>query len=183
MRMAPPQRRAQLIDAATAMIAATGFQGFSLAALARECDLTRPGVLHHFASAEDLLVAVLRKRDEQDLLALVPAQWPTNAEQARYVLHRLVARNATQRELIRLYTVLCAEALAPDHPAHEYFLDHQKGSHERLRYCLRWHPRGHDLAVEVLAVFDGLQLAWLRNPTLDLVALWDDYADRAITSA
>ena len=41
-----------------------------------------------------------------------------------------------------------------------------------------WHPDPESFAVQVLAFMDGLQLSWLRDPAIDVVAEWEAFADR-----
>ncbi len=50
-------------------------------------------------------------------------------------LDRTVQHNFERRELLRLYTVLGAESLNPDHPAHDYFLRRQQTSIARDPGC------------------------------------------------
>ena len=51
--------RERVLQSALRAIAANGFRGSSLAAIAAEAGLTTAGLLHHFPSKEHLLVAVL----------------------------------------------------------------------------------------------------------------------------
>lgn len=171
--MDPATRRAQIVDRATAIISRSGFQGFSIAELARECGISRAGVLHHFDSAEAVLVAVLRQRDLADAAAADDFVHVDSPAEMRSTLHRTVARNAGQREIVRLYTVLAAESLSPDHPAHAYFADRVSEIRQQVAATLTWHPDPESLLLRILATMDGLQLAWLRDPTIDLVAAWD----------
>jgi AcrR family transcriptional regulator len=174
--MAAAQRREQLLDAATTLIAERGYWGLSLQDVADACGITLPGVLHHVGSKDGLLVAVLERRDRLDEAALAghlaesagAGRTPDLAD----VCDALVARNARQREIVRLYAVLEAESLTPDHPAHDFFAERQRRT---LALMSRWQPPDGDaeaLARHVLAVLDGLQLQWLRDPELDLLATW-----------
>ena len=40
-----------------------------------------------------------------------------------------------------------------------------------------WHPAPDRLATSVLAFLDGIQIQWLRDPGVDLVAAWDAVAE------
>jgi AcrR family transcriptional regulator len=174
--MPAAQRREQLLDAATALIAERGYWGLSLQDVADACGITLPGVLHHFGTKDGLLVAVLEYRDRLDEAALAE-HLAERAGAGRTpdlggVVEAIVARNAGQREIVRLYAVLEAESLTPDHPAHDFFAERQRRT---LALLTRWGPPDGDreaLARHVLALLDGLQLQWLRDPDLDLLDGW-----------
>jgi hypothetical protein len=102
-----------------------------------------------------------------------------NRADSRAGLTRLVERNIDQRELVRLYTVLSAEALDPGHPAHDYF-DHRLAESRRLIASLvaSWHAKPDECALQILSFMDGAQLNWLRDPGIDLLAEWNLFADR-----
>ena len=172
MRLPALQRREQLLDAATTLIAERGYWGLSLQDVADACGITLPGVLHHFGSKDGLLVAVLEHRDRLDTAALVEHLEAGAPPDLAGVCDAIVSRNAGQREIVRLYAVLEVESLAPDHPAHAFFAERQRRT---LALLTRWAPAarsGDALARHILALMDGLQIQWLRDPELDLVAEW-----------
>ncbi len=179
-RLPPAARREEILDAATALIAASGFNGVSLGAFAAACGMTKAGLLHHFPSKEHLLVAVLERRDARDVAAVIGTDEPArDPAAARAVLTRLVERNLRQRPVVQLYTVLSAEALDPAHPAHDYFRRRLESSRALLAgRLLAWHPHPDGAAVELLAFLDGLQLNWFRDPGIDFVARWEAFASR-----
>ena len=49
-RMAPEQRREQVLDAALRVILELGYSGVSIEAIAREAGVTRPVIYDHFAN-------------------------------------------------------------------------------------------------------------------------------------
>ncbi len=182
--MAAADRRAQIIGAAVVLIAERGFWGMSLQDVADACGITVAGLLHHVGSKDGLLVAVLEHRDEADTRALagmlgleIPEPFDMSNVEVRGVelarlCEALVERNAGQPEIVRLYSVLEAESVTPDHPAHAYFADRQR---EALAAFARAAPAGADreaVARHMLAVMDGLQLQWLRDPSVDLLQEW-----------
>ncbi|HSA52271.1 MAG TPA: TetR/AcrR family transcriptional regulator [Yinghuangia sp.] len=182
-RLPPAERREEILKAATALIASSGFKGVPLDAFAAACGMTKAGLLHHFPSKDALLVAVLERRDELDLTniagALEPAKDPASA---RELMTTVVRRNLTQRPILKLYAVLAAEALSPDHPAHAYFQTRlSEGRAMFEHWILAWHPRPDLAAVELLAFLDGLQHYWLRDPGIDFLAQWETFADRFFT--
>ena len=128
-RVPREQRRQQIIAEATAIIGQRGYYGFSMQDLADRCGLTVAGLLHHAGSKEELLIALLRARDQRDRDAL--GEWAhtfrdrnldrPGLDEAVAVLHQVVVRNAAQPEFVRLYAMLRAESLYPAHPARDYF--------------------------------------------------------------
>lgn len=180
-RLAPAARRAEILEAATTLVAARGFNGVTLGEIAEACGLTNPGLLHYFPSKNDLLIAVLDRRDNLDYawgFAAPPEGSENGPAQSRAALTRVVERNVEQRELIQLYTVLSAEALDPQHPAHDYFDRRLTESRQALADLVReWHPSPDAFALQVLSFMDGAQLNWLRDPRVDLLAVWNGFAD------
>lgn len=75
-RLPPAERRAQLLDAALAVIERDGYDGVSIDAIAREADVTRPVVYHVFDGLTDLLSALL-DRQEARAMAQLTAALPT----------------------------------------------------------------------------------------------------------
>ena len=181
-RLLPADRRLQIIEAATRLIGERGFWGVSVHDIAAVCGITDAGLLHHFGTKDALLIAVLERRDKVDDESLaerlgIPAQELYEAVRhlpLTEVCAAVVARNAEQPEIVRLYSVLNAESLIATHPAYDYFQAREArviaffGS---ARSDLHADPavRGR----EVIAMMDGLQLRWLRDPEqVDLVADW-----------
>ena len=176
-RLAPEVRRAMIIEQATTLISERGFSAFTLLGLAEACGMTRRGLDHYFASREEILIAVLRHRDEVDaaFLGLGEGEISLNREGTWRALDEAVRRNASQREIVRLYTVLGAESLNPEHPAHGNFLERALAVRRAVAAAIgSWHPNPERFAIEVIAVLDGLQISWLREPHLDLFELWRD---------
>lgn len=164
-----------IIEQATTLISERGFGAFTLLGLAEACGMTRRGLDHYFTSREEILIAVLRHRDEVDVAVLGLGEMGAalDRESAWRALDETVRRNASQREIVRLYTVLGAESLNPEHPAHGYFLERTLTVRRAVAAAIgSWHPRPEDFAIEVIAILDGLQISWLREPHLDLFDLW-----------
>nr|WP_217652133.1 TetR/AcrR family transcriptional regulator [Tessaracoccus bendigoensis] len=175
-------RRAQIIEVATTLISANGYWSVSLHDIGVECGITDAAVLHHFGSKENLLLAVMEHRDEADRSALaealdVPLEQLYESIPALAladVCTAMVGRNARQPEIVRLYTVLSAESLQPDHPVHGYF--RERDQRAVRTFASARVPGGGTprLARLVLATMDGLQLRWLRDPDgVDLVGEWE----------
>ncbi|HEX7740323.1 MAG TPA: helix-turn-helix domain-containing protein [Marmoricola sp.] len=172
-------RREEILDTAERLVAEHGYRGLRLDQVAETCAMTRAGILHHFSSKEAVLVALLERRDALDEAELRRRfAGPLDRAATRAALHDLVVRNSAQPDLIRLYTVLSAESLDPAHPAHDYFVQRQRRAVQLLaEVAAPWHPAPDRLATSVLAFLDGIQIQWLRDPGVDLVAAWDAVAE------
>ncbi|MFD0523536.1 TetR/AcrR family transcriptional regulator [Paractinoplanes durhamensis] len=134
-RLPAAERRRQIIDVTTRLIAERGFWGLSMQDVADGCGLTVPGLLHHVGSKDGLLLAVLEHRDAEDLRSLNEAVGDT--ESPREICAALVRRNSWQPEIVRLFAVLEAESLTPDHPAHDYFAARQQNTIDGLSRLLK----------------------------------------------
>ena len=88
---------------------------------------------------------------------------------------------------LRLFTILAAESVDDDHPAHDWFL----ALYSERRAVLvgtAWPTRSAravdaDLdpgrCSQILAMFDGLQLQWLLDPAaVDMTAVFEDFLTR-----
>lgn len=173
-------KRAEIIERATALFGEAGYRGSSLREIAARCGISHPGLLHHFATKEALLTAVLQHRDEEDVAQLfTPAVG--GVDQLRRIVE-LAARNETRRGIVELYCVLSAEATSADHPAHDYFVRRYRASVGGMRDAyaqardhgaLRDGVDAETAGRELVAVMDGLQVQWLLDggatPMADLV--------------
>jgi AcrR family transcriptional regulator len=165
------EQRARIIDSATELFAERGFTSTSLSDIAKRVGAAKSSLLHHFGSKDALLAAVLARRDDrinEDVEGPLPP---------RAFMRALVGAaraNAERPGLIELYTVLSHEATPADHPAHEFFtrrfhwaLDHFTGVFTMLRdegqIAPDRDPRRE--AIWFVALWDGLQVQWLYDPT------------------
>lgn len=57
--------RARILDSAAGAFARGGYNGASLDRIAQHAGLTTAGVLHHFASKQEVLAALLGSRDDE----------------------------------------------------------------------------------------------------------------------
>jgi AcrR family transcriptional regulator len=186
------------MEATCELIAERGFWGLSMQDVADRCELTVPGLLHYVGSKAGLLVAVLEHRDVDDAKSLrarlhvgedeVPDDWSEGGPEGvdlRQLCAATMRRNAEQPEIVRLFAVLEVESLNPGHPAHEYFAvrqDRVVASFAALAAGLTDHPER--LARRIVAMMDGLQMQWLREPgTIDLVEEWEAAAETLFGAA
>lgn len=160
-----------MVAAATEAFASGGYNGVSIRDIAARLDMTPAGVLHHFGTKEDLLIAVLEARDRDEVDKDHYATFPSGADYLAHMV-RTVQLNARRRGITQLYTVLAAEAVADDHPAQAWFRSRYAGLRDIVAAALRQAaevPAGQlveqvRIAAEtVIAVMDGMQIQWLLN--------------------
>lgn len=173
------QTRASLLEVAGEVFAESGFRGSSLSTVAARAGLTQAGLLHHFGSKADLLAAVLEHRDEVDLATLDSLPTCQPGFDAVATIIEITAFNITRPEIVRLFATMSAEALDPEHPAHAWLGRHFDRARLRFREQLREGIAAGtvrpDAPVEALtaaliAVMDGLQIQWLLDPSIDMLA-------------
>lgn len=171
-------RREEILRAAIEVIAERGFRGSSIATVAERVGLTQQGLLHYFPTKDELLIAVLRQRDEWDTGGspeAVRRRWTMAS------LVTLVEANAARPELIRTFSALLGESVTEDHPAGAYFHDRYRVAREDMEEIVRreWGERlpsgltPAEVAPLLVAVMDGLQFQWLHEPeAVDLTAVF-----------
>ncbi|PZE37125.1 TetR/AcrR family transcriptional regulator [Curtobacterium sp. MCPF17_031] len=177
-RLAPEVRRRQIVTEATRLISVAGFNAVSLTDVADACGIRGPSVLHHFPSMNDLLAAVLAYRDEVDSTDPPASNAISTPESVKVFLRGRVLRNLERGQLVRLYVVLGAEAVDPAHPAHQYFVRREQSTYEGFERLVRWKTHPDLAARELLAFWTGLERQWVMDPSVDFLAVWDNFADR-----
>ncbi|WP_245886384.1 TetR/AcrR family transcriptional regulator [Umezawaea tangerina] len=163
-------RREDILGAAVAMYAEAGYHGSSLREIARRVGITHAGLLYYFPSKEALLAAVLERRDAEDG-EREHLTGPPGLE-ALLRLIGLAAYNVRHPGIVELYSRLAAEAVAADHPAHEYFEQHYRMAREYAAESFRALAAEGRLregvdpeyaALTLVALMDGLQVQWLSD--------------------
>ena len=171
------------------VFSSAGFRSGSLRDVAERVGMSQAGLLHHFPSKNELLEALLARRDEESV-ALMGGEMPLGADFLRAMVG-VVEHNVETPGLVALFATLSAEATAPDHPVHQYFVDRYRlvvGSTRRALEVAAEHgvlregvdPDG--AARDFVALMDGLQVQWLLEPdTVDMVARVRDFAQSLVT--
>lgn len=169
------QRRREIIAAAVAVFSEHGFRDGTLRDVADRAGITHAGVRHHFPSKAALLQAVLRWREDD---SVERAGHPDGLDLIRAWLAD-VEHNLTRPRLVELETVVGAEAISDDHPAHDYFNHLYSYAEELLTRAFTTAGRRDELrpgidpaaaAQIVLAQTVGLQTLWLHDRTVDVTA-------------
>lgn len=169
--------RARILESATELFSRTGFNAVSLRDIAAHAGMTHAGLLHHFPGKEAMLLEVLAQRDRTDAQTVFPdivrPGTPARASDRLRGLIDLVVRNSRTHGMVTLYTKLSAEATDPGHPAHHYFRERYRVVRAELTELVAALQAEADppvdvepavVAVQLLALMDGLQTQWLLEP-------------------
>lgn len=167
------QFRLDVLDAALDILAARGFDATTLQIIADRVGRSKAGLLHHFGSRENLMVQVMRHRDEVNRQLFRPG----DGFDATF---DLVAHNETVPGLIALYAVTSALAASDteDSERREFFSERYRrtrdGFARRVALAQRAGTVRHDIAASeaaslIIAAMDGLQVQWLLDPQIDMV--------------
>jgi AcrR family transcriptional regulator len=164
-------RRTEIVDAAVRVFAHRGYHGGSMREISRELGMSLTAVTHHFAGKGDLLQAVLERTDAEGVAFDAShgvVAWALGAAE----------HNLARAELLRVLAIVSAEASAPDHPAHAWFVARYAGLRAIAAGLIAEDQQAGRIAVDrdpdaladaLIALWDGLQLQWLIDPGLDMV--------------
>lgn len=182
-RLNPEVRRARILETAMAIIDSEGHQGLTMRHLARECGMTAPGLMHYFPTMPTLVVAVVDHRDVRDTAVLtIPTPGPGAT---RRILGEIVDNIVARPKAAELFAIVEAQAIDPRHVGHDYFRERAVRLVDTFfpLFAAEFaHPR--ELALQLFAIMDGLQLNWLRDrDAFDLRSRWDAVADAVLAAA
>ena len=168
------RRRSEIVSAAMEVFAEQGFNNLSLRQIAEAVGVSHTLLRHHFGTKDALLQAVLTRREEAEAkrrAALVIEYGLLDA------LPRIMEHNAAAPGLIQLDALMRAEAVNPDHPAHEHVTNAARRFRMQLHSDLaaeqiagRLRP-GLDLdqtATQLASLIEGVQSEWLLNRSIDM---------------
>jgi AcrR family transcriptional regulator len=164
--------REKIIQAAIEFFAQHGFRGTKMADIAKAANLTEPGLLYHFPSKTHLLMEVLKERDRIDSERM-RATLQKNGNHFLEAGAELVEHNETVPGLVQLFTLLVAEGISHEHPAHEFFIQRYQRERERMVEAIAQAQQAKEvrsdipaetLGVLIFAIMDGLQVQWLLEP-------------------
>lgn len=177
--LSPDERRQQILQVAGKLIARSGFNGVSVADIAKECGVGKSLVFHYFPTMKELLYSVLQTHMVKDFVEISGGLPPSPTPAAsRLFVTRHIESNLRHKEIIRLQRVLDAEALDKDHPAHALFADRYEKAFALTQSMLSWKDDPFQSAKELLSFWHGLEIEWLRDERLDVLKVWNSFADR-----
>ncbi|QOL33260.1 TetR/AcrR family transcriptional regulator [Bifidobacterium eulemuris] len=187
-RMSSEERFEQIVDVAVRLIGRKGYYGMSLQDIASEIGISQTAVIHRVKSKQGLLIAVIeRYYDRTDATVSYLSQFDAGGEREGELpripqaLRAVVEQNARQPELVRVFEMLNAEAMSPEHPAYTYFAKRPQWMRDTYR-AYRWQvPDGVDgefVYMLANAAMYGLEGRWLARPDeIDFLAEWERYSD------
>jgi AcrR family transcriptional regulator len=158
-------KREAILDAALQVFSQVGFQGSTLREIARKCGVSHQSLMHYFPSKQELLIAVLHRRDER-----LRRHFNDPSGMAVGELIALAEYNASAPGHIELFSAAAAEATAVDHPGHQYYAQFYRSLVSSMTTYLTIAEQhgmlkpgiSPEVASRVLlALVDGLQLQWL----------------------
>jgi AcrR family transcriptional regulator len=183
-------RQDQILDVAFDLFANLGVRATTIAAVAEQVGLSEAGVLHHFPSKEELLLAVLHRADAS---FTDEEAWMAQPNGGADSLRRIFASAEVLAErplLCRLRIVVNNEALVSDGPARRYVKERLDNIRRGFRLMLREGVRRGDFrsdidvdryANEIIAFTEGIQVQWLLDPdNIDIVQAHRDFANHLI---
>ena len=115
--------RKAILVAAADVFAENGYRGTSLTEIANRVGMTQPGLLHHFSTKDQLLLAVVEEHEahSEHSATMVEDLAPENFLLVESI-EKLAASNLGARQAQLLLTTLSAEAIPRDHLLHEHFV-------------------------------------------------------------
>ena len=172
-------RKARILEVAERLLARNGWRSTSLAQIAREAGVSPAGLLHHYESKEHLLNAVLDARDRDD------DEHADRTGDLITEIFKVAERFDRSPELVGTFTVLIAENIHPDAPLHGRLVARQQAAVAIVADLIDRAQRAgvyrHDVdpatkAVEILAFVNGMETAWLLDPSIPLGDVFKGYA-------
>jgi len=165
-------RRREILAAATRLFSERGFENATFSELAEAVGISQAGLLHHFPSKRDLVLAVLLERERRNQADAARRQAAGEDFLTSFV--ELLRENEANPVLVQLFGLLSAESIRDDHPAHDYFVRRYQGMIETFTAGLREVideealPSGataETVARWIIGAADGIRLQWLLDPT------------------
>lgn len=186
------ERRREILKTAFETFGAKGYNKAPLTEIADQLDITHAGILHHFGSKDQLLLEVLRYRDDSVREDLQGHRLPPGMGMFRHLV-KTAFINTERPGIVQAYAVLSAESVTEDNPGREYFESRFRGLRLEVveAFMTVCQARGIDrdsqvvlrASAAIIAVMDGLQVQWLLDrDAIDLGAT-SRFAIEAIVAA
>lgn len=160
-------KREAILEAALAVFGEVGLHGASLREIASRVGVSHQSLMHYFPTKNELLMAVLRRRDER-----LRRHFDDEGGMSISELISLAKDNVKTPGVIELYNMASAEATNSEHPAHGYYAEfYESIIASTSRFLQRAADRGllregwtaETASRAILGMMDGLQLQWLYD--------------------
>jgi AcrR family transcriptional regulator len=187
-------RKERIVDVATRFLARNGARGTTLGEIAAEAGVSQAGLLYHFSTKDELLHAVLDRRDEFED-ALLWSKGSDPGLQIFDIIAGIVRSWSARPEIVGLVAVLVAENVGDDGPLRPRLASKYQLTVDRIASTLRAaQERGeiwaetdtHLKSIEILAFLSGLEMAWLVSPEIpaaETAAAWARHQVMALRTA
>jgi AcrR family transcriptional regulator len=183
------KRRRDIVESAARVFGRFGYAGGSLRQIADEVGVTPAALTRHFGSKEGLLEAVLAYWDTE-----ADRQLPASLRGLDYYLSlpASLVDHMRDRGLVELFLTMSAEASNPNHPARDFIRErYARVVLQGVAYLREARSAGQILPMDddlieseargVFALMDGVQLQWLLDPTMELVAVFGQSLGHILT--
>lgn len=152
--------RDRLIDAATSLFATGGYHAIGVSRILEEAGVSRVGLYHHFRSKEELILAVLRRRDEvtRNLIMREVEQASHQPAERLLALFAFLERYVGQPDFTGcMFLNAAAEYHDENHPIHRMATEHKRMMLSFIeKQCgLLGADDPHLLAHQIYMLFDG----------------------------
>lgn len=160
-------KREAILEAALTVFGEVGLHGASLREIASRVGVSHQSLMHYFPTKNELLMAVLRRRDER-----LRRHFNDEGGMSIGELISLAVDNVKTPGVIELYNMASAEATNSEHPAHAYYAEfYENIISSNAKYLQKAADRGlltkgwtpETAARAILGMMDGLQLQWLYD--------------------
>ena len=169
-------KRAEILDVALEVIARDGYSSATVKHLADAVGLSQNGLLHYFGSKDALFAEILRRRDEVAAIQVDPEHTDFAPDLADRILQAVDADSASPG-ITQLSLRVTGEATEPGHLAHDFFRYRYDAVRTVVQDALtRLQADGRVsadidpaiVAALVFAAWDGLQMQWMYDKTIDV---------------
>ena len=168
------RHRRAIAEATLALVREKGHLNVTTSEIAERSGVAEATLLYNFPTKDHLFLEALAVSDEEETQRSTANM--TGLDPTATI--RLVATAAmADANRVRLFSVEAANAGDPDHPAHTWFATRGREMRKTFASTLRAlqasgeaHPDVDPdrFALQFIAIWDGLQLQWLMNPTFNL---------------
>jgi AcrR family transcriptional regulator len=176
-------RRKAIVDAAIDLIAARGSHATTLADVGEAAGVSRPGVLHHFASKKALLEAVLDAHERMSAPAFERIARAGGLESI-LALVEIARKDVSDRRQLALWNTLVGENTDPGAPLHDRLRRRYVQMRDAVEGFLRDAARRGELrddvdvaseAIAIMAFLNGMETSWLLDPSVPMVAVTEQH--------
>lgn len=181
------ETRRRVVEIAIEVFGRSGYRGGTLQTVADEVGITAGAIVRLFGSKAQLLVAVLEEWDRRQL-AMLDAQDTHGLDLLRRT-PELLSDNMATRGLLALNIRMGGEAIDPESPVRDRLLARHHKIHDMMTEHLMAASADADIRSldrheatqrtrELFAVMDGMQMQWLMEPDMDLIASFERFLTR-----